>query len=119
MPTATDLETIVDVSSEGTLLRLRGRLNVDSSPAFRDHLLDVLQAQSAKRVVIDMTEVSYMDASGIATLIEGLKIARNRQNSLCLEGLQGRVLRLLEVTGLSDLFETGGSKSAPGPLKVC
>jgi anti-sigma B factor antagonist len=119
MPTATDLETTMDTSSEGTLLCLRGRLNVDSSPAFRDQLLDAVSAQSTKTIVIDMSEVSYIDASGIATLIEGLKLARNRENSLCLEGLQGRVLRLFEVTGLLDLFETNGSKSAPTPLKVC
>ena len=69
-------------------------------------------------VVIDMTDVSYLDASGIATLVEGLKIARNRQNILRLKGLQGRVLHLFEFTGLLDLFESNGCRSASTVLKV-
>jgi len=48
----------------------------------------------------------------MATLVEGLKIARNRQGTLCLQGLQDRVLQLFELTGLLDLFETNGCKNA-------
>ena len=51
-------------------------------------------------VVVDLTEVSYLDTSGIATLVEGLKVARSRRNTLRIQGLQGRVLHLFEVTGL-------------------
>jgi len=59
-----------------------------------------------------------MDASGIATLVEGLKTARIRQTTLRLKGLQGRVRHLLEVTGLLTLFETRGGKSASSEVKV-
>jgi len=118
MVTATDLEITEDKGDEGTLVRLRGRLSIDSSPAFRDLLLAVLRRQSPAAVIVDLTEVSYMDASGIATLVEGLKTARNRQTTLCLQGLQGRVRHLFEVTGLLTLFETGGRRSAPSAAKV-
>ena len=115
--TATDLEIMLDKSDATTLLRLRGRLSIDSSPAFRDQLLAILRRRSA-RAVVDMTEVSYIDISGIATLIEGLKIADHRQSTLCLQGLQGRVLHLFEFAGLLDLFETNGGKSASSASKV-
>ena len=115
---ATGLEINAEARDEGTLLCLRGRLSIDSSPAFRDHLLAVLRGPSAQAVVIDMSDVSYIDASGIATLIEGLKIARNRQSFLRLTGLQERVLHLFEFTGLLDLFERDGSRSASTALKV-
>jgi anti-sigma B factor antagonist len=115
---ATGLEITAETRNEGTILRLRGRLTIDSSPAFRDHLLAVLGGQSAQALVIDMSGVSYLDVSGIATLVEGLKIARNRQNSLRLTGLQERVLHLFEFTGLLDLFERNGSRSASTALKV-
>ena len=115
---ATDLEIIVDKGEEETRVRLRGRLGIDSSPDFRDHLLALLQEQSAKAVVLDVTDLSYIDVSGLATLVEGLKVARNRQSILCLKGLQGRVLRLFEVTGLLHLFETNGCRSASTASKV-
>ena len=117
MVTATDLEIIEDEGEEGTLVRLRGRLSIDSSPAFRDRLLALLRRQSPPGVIVDLTEVSYMDASGIATLVEGLKTARNRQTTLCLKGLQGRVRHLFEVTGLLTLFETSGDRSASSAAK--
>jgi anti-sigma B factor antagonist len=117
MVTATDLEIIEDEGEEGTLVRLRGRLSIDSSPAFRDRLLALLRRQSPAGVIVDLTEVSYMDASGVATLVEGLKTARNRQTTLRLKGLQGRVRHLFEVTGLLTLFETSGDRSASSAAK--
>jgi len=115
---ATDLQITVDETSGGTIVRLRGHLGIDSSPALRDRLLAMLQRQSMETVVVDLTEVSYLDASGIATLVEGLKIARSGHNSLRIQGLQGRVLHLFEVTGLLDIFEINGSRSAPSVVKV-
>jgi len=118
MVTATDLEVTVDEGQKGTLVRLQGRLSIDSSPAFRDRLLTLLGGQSPAPVIVDLTEVSYIDASGVATLVEGLKTARNRQTTLCLQGLQGRVRHLFEVTGLLTLFEIGGCRSASSAAKV-
>ena len=102
----------MDRSNDGTLVRLRGRLSIESSPAFRDQLLALLKTRSTKVVVVDMNELSYIEASGIATLVEGLKIALTCHNILCLRGLQGRVLHLFEVTGLLDLFDNNGGRNA-------
>jgi anti-sigma B factor antagonist len=118
MVTATDLEITVDENQGGTLVRLRGRLSIDSSPAFRDRLLAILRRQPPATVIVDLTEVSYMDASGVATLVEGLKTAHNRQATLCLQGMQGRVRHLFEVTGLLTLFETAGCGSSTSAARV-
>lgn len=99
-------------------MRLNGRLDIDSSPALRDRLLTTLREQSAKTVIIDLMRVSYIDSSGIATLIEGLKVARIRQITLRLQGLQGRLLHLFETTGVLALFETSDCRSASSASKV-
>jgi len=117
MLTATDLEISVDEDDGATLVRLRGRLNIYSSPVLRDQLT-VPRGQSARFIIVDMSEVAYIDASGIATLVEAARIARDRQKKLCLKGLQGRVLHLFEVTGLLDLFESNGCRSASTMSKV-
>ncbi|MGD0986842.1 MAG: STAS domain-containing protein [Candidatus Sulfotelmatobacter sp.] len=100
------LEITVIPGGEATVLLLNGRVNIDSSPALRDRLLAMLRANPPVSVVIDLAGVTYMDASGIATVVEALKIATNRRGSLRLRGLHGTVQRLLEVTGVSSLFET-------------
>jgi len=102
------LDIVVDDAEASTVFRLRGRVNIDSSPALRDRLLAVLRGQAPTAVIFDLTEVPYIDSSGIATLIEGLKIARNRHIAFCLQGLQGRLLHLFEVTGVMTLFMANG-----------
>ena len=78
----------------------------------------MLRGRPPAPVIVDLSEVSYIDASGVATLVEGLKTARNRKTTLCLKGLQGRARHLFEVTGLLTLFETNGCRSASSTAKV-
>jgi anti-sigma B factor antagonist len=98
-------------NDDEVLLRLNGRTTVDSSPDLRDRLLQVLSEQPSPRVItVELSGVTYIEASGIATLLEALKIARHRQMTFCLQGLGGSVLRLFEVTGLWVMFESSDCK---------
>ena len=115
---ADELNIAVDRNQEGTTLRLSGRLGIDTSPALRDQLLATLQAQVSKTVIVDLTEVSYIDTSGVATLLEALKVAHTCRATFCVKGLQGRIVRLFEATGLMHLFEADGCRNASSELKV-
>ena len=102
--------TITQATRAGSLLRitvtrtersvvvaLSGHLTIDSSPAIRDRLLAILHRETL--------DVPYVDLSGVATLLETLKVARGRNTALQLKGLHDRPRYLLEVTGLLSLFE--------------
>jgi anti-sigma B factor antagonist len=117
--TAADgLEITLDDSKEQNVLHLKGHLGLDSSPALRDQLLGMLQGQPPRAVMVDLAELSYIDASGVATLLEALKVARHHKSTLCLKGLQGRLLHLFEVTGVLPLFDTDQCRNASSELKV-
>lgn len=89
------------------IVHLNGRIDVDSSPDVRDCLLAILSGeQLLHAVTVDLGSVMSIEASGVATLVEALKVAHHRQIRLHLQGLHGSVLRLFEVTGLLPLFET-------------
>jgi anti-anti-sigma factor len=93
-------------NGDEVLVRLNGRTTVDSSPDLRDRLLQVLAEKPSPRVVtVDLAGVTHIETSGIATLIEALKIFRHRYITFCLQGLGGSVLRVFEVTGVLALFE--------------
>jgi anti-anti-sigma factor len=101
------LAIAIDPSGTEVIVRLNGRIDVDSSPDIRDCLLAILSGrQSVHAVTVDLNDVNHIEASGIATLVEALKIAGPRQIRIHLQGLHGSVLRLFEVTGLLPLFET-------------
>jgi anti-anti-sigma factor len=102
-----NLEIAVDHSGMDAIVHLNGRIDVDSSPDVRDCLLAILLGeQVVHAVTVDLGCVMSIEASGIATLVEALKVARHRQIRFHLQGLRGSVLRLFEVTGLLPLFET-------------
>ena len=103
---STDLSIKESQNLDGTIVSLKGRLTIESSPSLRDRLLTVLHRPSLESLTIDLVGVPYMDCSGIATLIEALKVARARNKTLRLSGLQDRVHYLLEVTGLLRLFQS-------------
>src|ERR1700686_5367494 len=107
-PTGSSLTIGVTRSERGALVSLRGRLTIDSSPELRNQLLAVLYGEALENLVIDLSDVPYVDLSGVATLLETLRVARGRKTGLQLKGLHDRPLYLLEVTGLLSLFDTCG-----------
>jgi anti-sigma B factor antagonist len=94
-------------TENGALASLKGRIDIDSSPAVRDQLIALLHAPHPRTVSIDFSGVTHIDSSGVATLIEALKIARNRKTELRLKGLNDRLHRLFEATGILYLFNEG------------
>ena len=103
--TPIDKPEIEIVSREnGAMARICGRIDIDSSPALRAQLLTALQAPGCNVVSVDVSAVTHIDSSGVATLIEALRIARSHNADLRLVGLQGRLLGLFQSTGILSLF---------------
>ena len=87
------------------IVRLEGLIDVDSSPDVRDRLQAILSTDPLPHAVsVDLAGVKSIEASGIATLIEALKVARHREIRFHLQG-HGPVLQLFESAGLLALFD--------------
>src|SRR5246127_6010148 len=94
------IEIGVEQSGADTVVRLNGRVDVDSSPDVRDRLRAILLTSPLPHAVsVDLAGVTSIEASGIATLIEALKVARNREIRFHLQG-HGSVFQLFESAGL-------------------
>src|SRR5215204_174646 len=57
------------------------------------------------RVVVDLSGVEFMDTAGLEVLLEEWNASRQFDGRLCLVAQQGPIRRLLEVTGLSEIFD--------------
>ena len=105
-----DLQISVDTEKNEAVIHLRGRLTIETSPDLRERLLAILGKQNQPAAIgIDLAALSYMDTSGLATLVEGLKIARLSGITMRIKGLHGRIDRLFLVTGIGRLFEATSS----------
>lgn len=84
---------------------ISGRLTIDSSPDLRTLLLQRLQSSSCQNLTVDFYEVEYMDTSGLAILVELLRVARLQGKTFQLGGLRARPRYVLETSRLLHLFD--------------
>jgi anti-sigma B factor antagonist len=88
--------TVVDVSGRITL--------GEGSSAVRDCLKDLI-AKGDKKILLNLSEVSYIDSSGIGELVSGYTTISNQGGTLKLVGLTKRVKDLLQITKLYTVFD--------------
>ena len=87
------------------LVKLRGKLNLgDAVDRFRDTLAD-LMASGDTRVVLDLSEVPWIDSSGIGLLVKVLTSAKQRGGSIKLLNPSKFTVQTLKMICLLDLFE--------------
>lgn len=65
----------------------------------------ILQTEGEGPLVIDVRGVSFIDSSGLRSLLEASRRARSRDASLALRNVGPEVARLLEITGTTEQFE--------------
>jgi anti-anti-sigma factor len=82
-----------------TVAELAGELDIASAPALREQLLGLLRPGS-DRLVIDLSKVSFCDASGLAVLVNTARRARLLGGFLHLAAVSPQVGRVLQLTGL-------------------
>ena len=86
-----------------TIIDVTGDIDMRTSPGLRKTLLESLK--KTPRLVVNMRGVRYVDSSGIASLVEVFKEARNRNKRLVLFGLNATVHDVLQLTRLVKIFE--------------
>jgi len=96
----------IDQSTAGGVLTLKisGLIDLAGSPKLREQLHDVAETKPAA-VVIDLAEVTYIDSSGLATLIEFYRELKAVNGRLALCCLQPRVRTVFDLVRLNELFQ--------------
>lgn len=87
-----------------------GDIDLYNSPEVRKALLDAIRAKGAQRVVVNLSGVKYIDSSGVASLVEGLKVSRTANVKFALYGLSHAAKEVLELSRLIKVFEVYGSE---------
>jgi anti-sigma B factor antagonist len=92
-------------SGHATIVDINGDVTLYNSPEIRKVLMDGLNKKGTERVVVNMSGVNYIDSAGVASLVEGLKLARSLKNAFALYGLNKHPREVLELTRLIKVFE--------------
>jgi anti-sigma B factor antagonist len=85
------------------LVNVEGEIDMFTSPNLRDTLLPFFK-KGVEGIIVDLNGVSFMDSSGIATLVEGLQWSKKEKRKFVLSSLGKTVFNALSLTKLDNVF---------------
>jgi anti-sigma B factor antagonist len=88
-----------------TIFDVSGDIDLATSPELRKALLREFRELKTPRVVLNLGAVRYIDSSGVASLVEGLKASRDVGSRFILFGLNKTVREVLQLSKLVKIFE--------------
>lgn len=84
------------------IVALAGEIDLHSSPEARKLILSCLQ--DGRATLVELDNVAYIDSSGVASLVEGFQLARQRQLDFGLVGVSPAALNVLKLARLDKVF---------------
>lgn len=99
-----DLGLAVDQAGDWTIVAVSGEVDVATAPLMRERLVQLI-ANGTTHLVVDLSDVSFLDSIGLGVLVGALKRIRQAEGELRLIIPQERIIKLFDITGLSQVFE--------------
>ena len=98
-----ELQVAVSGAEPEYEVRLLGELDMSTAPQLRDELLRLVSG-GATMVTVDLSELAFVDSTGLSVLITGLKRLRQQGGEMALRSPTPGTRRVLEITGLTEVF---------------
>src|ERR1700730_1303185 len=96
------VERYEGVADDQRILLLRGPITVETAPKFER----AVHHESAETMILDLSDVPYIDSVGLGSLVSAYVSHQKTGRCLVLTGLKPRVLKVMEITKVSDFFMT-------------
>lgn len=115
-PTLPGSFDVVDATgSDGAVTaRLVGELDLVTVPTFEQRL-ESLRQQGTRRLTLDLAELSFIDSTGLSALVGALKRYRADGGDIVLRSPTRATTKVLEISGLSQVFAIEGTAARGGP----
>jgi len=94
----------VEQMGNSSVISVRGEVDLYSSPGLRQEIKKQIK-KKPEVLIIELSRVEYMDSSGVATLVEGLKNIGKKGGKLRLAGLTDPVQQVFRFAHLDKVFE--------------
>ena len=105
------MQLLKEDTPEGRILKIEGEVDLHASPRLRE-ALQSCASEKLPRLLIDFTGVDYIDSSGLATLVEYVRLMAPHRGQLALYGLKPKVRTIFDLVRLDELFTIANSREA-------
>ncbi|MDZ7262627.1 MAG: STAS domain-containing protein [candidate division KSB1 bacterium] len=98
------LEIVTRTQDKVAIIEIKGEVDLYSSPEVRKAILSFTKIK-APALIVDLSRVSYMDSSGVATLVEGLQLTGEYGGQFKLVSPGPTVREVFELSRLDRIFD--------------
>lgn len=96
------MEHSIREEAGAVIAAFRGEVDLENSPQAREVLLECVGR--GQKVLVDLSEVQYIDSSGVASLVEAFQKAKKKGIEFALVSVNASALRVLELARLDKVF---------------
>jgi anti-sigma B factor antagonist len=96
-----DVQRVPDDTSGRVVVAARGQVDLATAPELAKALAEA-RGDGVTEIVVDLTAVDFLDSTGVRVLVQAARQAAQAGVRLYLQGAQGWVARVLEITGVAE-----------------
>jgi anti-sigma B factor antagonist len=97
------------IDAERHVLAVRGEIDLFTAPELKQVLAECIEAGRI-RIVVDLTETTFLDSTALGVLIGAVKRLRSRDGALALVNVDENIAKTFEITGLDQIFTILGTR---------
>ncbi len=97
------MELKIRKTGENYIIDVDGEMDLYNSYKIKD-LITKMVEKNVKRIIVNFSEVTYIDSSGVGALIYICSVIRKKHLQLALTNIQGSVKKVIELTRLTEYF---------------
>ncbi|CAM3953859.1 anti-sigma factor antagonist [Mesobacillus zeae] len=96
----------IDVNENNAVseIKVSGEIDAYTAPKLRETLFPMSE-QNGVKMTVDLSDVSYMDSTGLGVFVGVFKNVRSNEGEFKIIGLSSRLQRLFDITGLADIID--------------
>ena len=102
------MKVTIQEDENHTILGFDGAVDLSSSSDARKNIIEILK--NNRNILIDLSLVTYIDSSGVASLVEGYQIAKKQSINFGLIGVSDAAMNVLKLARLDQVFPIYNTK---------
>lgn len=91
------------LNGDGHVIAVQGEIDLFTAPELKQKLTDAIEGGTT-RIVVDLTDTTFLDSTALGVLIGAVKRLRSRDGALVIVNVDQNIAKTFEITGLDQIF---------------
>ncbi|HEY8638378.1 MAG TPA: STAS domain-containing protein [Solirubrobacteraceae bacterium] len=97
------------LDADRQVVAVKGEIDLFTAPELKQTLTDAIEGGKT-RLVVDLTETTFLDSTALGVLIGAVKRLRSRDGALVIVNVDSNIAKTFEITGLDQIFSIVGRR---------